>query len=184
MYHHHGEVEVGKHTLHLAVLEAGHAFPTALSQQRAFTYEARRVQRLSLTSELRSRGDDARARTCISYTPPNAQTDTHTHTHTHTHTELRTHTHTHTLSCGHVVMMHALTHTRTCTLRHTQTHTQSRAYMVTMRARQRVTGAGSMTRAQRRGLRRQARRWWAVSCNAKLLYPPTGRLATQRQKEW
>lgn len=57
VYQHHGEIEVGKHTLHVAVLEAGHAFPTVLSEQRFFEYEARQIDVQSLTSALRSRSE-------------------------------------------------------------------------------------------------------------------------------
>jgi len=55
-YHHHGEVEVGLHSLHLALLEAGRAFPSALSQQRFFAYEARPLDILALTVNLRAPG--------------------------------------------------------------------------------------------------------------------------------
>jgi hypothetical protein len=51
-YQHHGEVEVGRHTLHLALLEAGHAFPTVLSEQLWFTQTERPIPAASLTASL------------------------------------------------------------------------------------------------------------------------------------
>ena len=53
-YQHHGDVEVGRHTLQVAVIMDGRAFPSALSPQIWFSYRARDLAVFSFTSVFRA----------------------------------------------------------------------------------------------------------------------------------